>query len=174
MFSLLTSLGPQYETFTTTMLKPQRPTYTQLISQLQNLDHRRNRFSNQSDVSPSPLTPHLAFYGQQQKQIRNFTPRNQNNSFTSTGHGFQAQQPRSQTQGYSGSPNTQQRRPPPPGERRMTTAERDLYRDVICQYCDKPGHIAKICWWLPKKAKHNNELPQALAALTQDNSIIDT
>ena len=56
----------------------------------------------------------------------------------------------------------------------MTTAERDLYHDAICQYCDKPGHIAKICWWLPKKAKQNNELPQALATLTLDNSIIDT
>ena len=88
VFCLLTSLGPQYETFTTTMLKPPRPTYTELISQFQNLDHHQNWFSTQFDASLSPLTPHLAFYGQQQKQIRNFTPRNQNNSFTSTGRGF--------------------------------------------------------------------------------------
>ncbi|KAL5739496.1 hypothetical protein ACOSQ2_028676 [Xanthoceras sorbifolium] len=63
VFCLLTSLGPQYETFTTTMLKPPRPTYSKLISQLQNLDQRRNWFSNQSDASLSQLTPHLAFYG---------------------------------------------------------------------------------------------------------------
>jgi len=64
-FCLLTSLGPQYETLTTTMLKPLRPTYFKLISQLQNLDQRRNYFSNQSDASLSQLTPHLAFYGRQ-------------------------------------------------------------------------------------------------------------
>lgn len=56
----------------------------------------------------------------------------------------------------------------------MTAAERDLYRDAICQYCNKPGHIAKICWWIPKKTNQDNELPQALAALTLDNSIVDT
>ena len=32
VFCLLTSLGPQYETFTTTMLKPPRPSYSKLIS----------------------------------------------------------------------------------------------------------------------------------------------
>lgn len=56
----------------------------------------------------------------------------------------------------------------------MTAAERDLYRDAICQYCNKLGHIAKICWWIPKKTNQDNELPQALAALTLDNSIVDT
>ena len=89
VFCLLTSLGPQYETFTTTMLKPPRPTYTELVSQLQNLDHRRTWFTNHSDVSLFSLTPHLAFYGQQQKPMCN--PMNQKNSFSSAGRGFQAQ-----------------------------------------------------------------------------------
>jgi len=40
VFCLLTSLGPQYETFTTTMLKPPRPSYSELVSQLQSLDQR--------------------------------------------------------------------------------------------------------------------------------------
>ena len=71
VFCLLTSLGPQYETFTTTMLKPPRPSYSELVSQLQNLDQRRNWFSNQSDVSISQLSSHVAFYGQQQKQSQN-------------------------------------------------------------------------------------------------------
>ena len=75
---------------------------------------------------------------------------NQKNSFSSAGRGFQAQQSRTQPQIHS---DAQQHRPPPPGERRMTTTERDLYRDAICQYCDKPGHVAKIYWWLPKKIK---------------------
>ena len=34
IFCLLTSLGPQYETFTTTMLKSPRPSYSKLISHL--------------------------------------------------------------------------------------------------------------------------------------------
>ena len=169
VFCLLTSLGPQYETFTTTMLKPPRPTYTELVSQLQNLDHRRTWFTNHSDVSSSSLTPHLAFYGQQQKPMRNTI--SQKNSFSSAGRGFQAQQSRTQPQICL---DAQQRKPPPPGERRMTTTERDLYRDAICQYCDKPGHVAKICWWLPKKTKQSHDLPQALAALTLDNSVVDT
>ena len=74
----------------------------------------------------------------------------------------------------NGIPVAQQRRPPPPGERRMTTTERDLYRNDTCQYCGKIGHIAKICWWIPKRAIQHNEVPQALAALTLDNSITET
>lgn len=37
----------------------------------------------------------------------------------------------------------------------------------------KVGHIAKICWWLPKRS-HLNEIPHALAAFTLDNAIFDT
>ncbi|KAG5233062.1 Retrovirus-related polyprotein from transposon [Salix suchowensis] len=66
VFCLLTSLGPHYETFTTTMLKPPRPSYTELISQLQSLDQRRNWFSNQSDITAPSPTHQLAFYGQHQ------------------------------------------------------------------------------------------------------------
>ena len=173
VFCLLTSLGPQYETFTTTMLKPPRPTYTELTSQLQNLDQRRNWFSNQTDTPFTHLTPHLAFYGQQQRQPFNTAIRNRNTTFNSSGRGFQAQQARNQNQSYS-TATIQPRRPPPPGERRMTTAERDLYRNETCQYCGKTGHTAKICWWIPKRGTQNDEIPQALAALTLDNSITES
>ncbi|KAA8525210.1 hypothetical protein F0562_006926 [Nyssa sinensis] len=88
--------------------------------------------------------------------------------FTSNGRGFQAQQQR------DSSSSTSQCRPPPPGERRMTPAERDKYREQQCQYCGMMGHIAKICWWVPKKPIQQDEIPQALAALTLDNTIIDT
>lgn len=37
-FSFLTSLSPQYETFTTTMLKPPRPSSSELVLQLQSRD----------------------------------------------------------------------------------------------------------------------------------------
>jgi hypothetical protein len=68
VFYLLTSFGPQYKNFTTTMLKPPRPSYTELVSQIQNLDQQRSWFSSHSDTTNSPFSPQLAFYGQQQQQ----------------------------------------------------------------------------------------------------------
>jgi hypothetical protein len=90
VFCLLTSLGPQYETFTTTMLKPPRPSYSELVSQLQSLDQRRNWFSNQPTNS---FTPQLAFYGQRHQRSQQHSSRNHGNkqSFISTGRGFYAQ-----------------------------------------------------------------------------------
>ncbi|KAJ0080713.1 hypothetical protein Patl1_10265 [Pistacia atlantica] len=66
------------------------------------------------------------------------------------------------------------RRPPPPDERRMTPAERDKYREQQCQYCGMTGHVAKICWWVPKKPTQQDEIPQALVALTLDTTIANT
>lgn len=133
VFCLFTSLGPQYETFTTTMLKPPRPMYSELVSQLQNFDQRRNWFSNHIDVPASTFTHRMAFYGQQQQQQRlqsnssGYHGPSQN--FTSNGRGFQAHQQRDSNHGYNNSFSaTPQRRPPPPGERRMTPAKRDKYR----------------------------------------------
>jgi len=57
----------------------------------------------------------------------------------------------------------------------MNQTERDLYREDKCQYCGTMGHIAKIYWWIPKqKTTHDSEIPQALAALTLDNTVVDT
>lgn len=89
VFCLLTSLGPQYETFTTIMLKPPRPSYTELISQLQNFDQRRSWFSSQSNSAFDLLTPHVAFYGQHQKQSPLVSSNRGSNSFS--GRDFQAQ-----------------------------------------------------------------------------------
>ncbi|XP_027358813.1 ABC transporter B family member 15-like [Abrus precatorius] len=36
------------------------------------------------------------------------------------------------------------------------------------------GHRAKICWWVPKKPAQSDDIPQALAALTLDNTIAET
>jgi len=134
IFCLLTSLGSQYETFITTMLKPPRPSYTKLISQLQSLDQRCNWFSTQNTPA---LTPSMAFYGQQQPRYpqSSITYQGHNKQqFTSTGRGFQAQQPNDQNHGYSPSQSThtQHRRPPPPGQRRMTSDDRNLYRKEKC------------------------------------------
>ncbi|KAG4910072.1 hypothetical protein JHK85_056942 [Glycine max] len=70
-FYLLTSLWQEYETFKTTMLKPARPSYSELISQLQSHDRRCNWFSNHSIVHNSSA-PQVAFYDeQQQSRTRN-------------------------------------------------------------------------------------------------------
>ena len=56
----------------------------------------------------------------------------------------------------------------------MTPAKRDLYHEEKCQYCGMVGHIAKICWWVPKRPTKQDDIPQALAALTLDNTIAKT
>ena len=35
------------------------------------------------------------------------------------------------------------------------------------------GHIAKICWWVPKRPTQQDDIPQALATLTLDNTIAE-
>ncbi|KAG5060635.1 hypothetical protein JHK87_001664 [Glycine soja] len=118
----LVAIGKLYETFTTTMLKPPRPSYFELISQLQSHDQRRNWFSNHSNVHNSSA-PQVAFYGKPQRS-RQFSSQHQGNSqtFTSIEKGFQAQHPRNQNK-IQTLISTQQRRPPPPGQRHMTPAE---------------------------------------------------
>ena len=56
----------------------------------------------------------------------------------------------------------------------MMRAERDLYREEKCQYCGMMGHIAKICWWVPKRPMQQDDISQALAALTLDNTVAET
>jgi hypothetical protein len=43
----------------------------------------------------------------------------------------------------------------------MTQTERDNFLNEKCQYCRTEGHIAKICWWIPKKSFNNQEIPHA-------------
>ncbi|XP_037496992.1 uncharacterized protein LOC110010077 isoform X2 [Jatropha curcas] len=164
VYNLLTSLGPQFETFTTTMLKPPRPTYTELIAHLQNHDQRRTWFANNGSPPLSVHSPHLAFYTQQQKSSQSSGARSNRPNFSSVGRGFQAQT----SPAYTGQP----RRPAPLGKRRMTAAKRELYQNETCQICIKKGHIAKICWWYSPSSS-SNDLPQALATLTLDNTIAD-
>ena len=56
----------------------------------------------------------------------------------------------------------------------MTLVERNLYRNEKCQYYGTTGHIAKICWWVPKKSTKLDDIPQALAALSLDNTVAET
>ena len=86
VFCLLTSLGPQYETLTTTMLKPLRPSYFELVSQLQGLDQRKNWFSNHANATMhSPLK--WPSTDNSNKDIHNL-PHDIKQKFTSIGRGF--------------------------------------------------------------------------------------
>jgi hypothetical protein len=152
------------------MLKPPRRSYTKFVSQLQNLDQRRNWFSSHSDTTNSPFSPQLALYGQQQHHLP-YRHHNNSHKFSFNGRGFQAQQ--TQDEGKNGH-TPQQRRSPPLGERHMTLVERTLYHNEKCQYCGTTCHIAKICWWVPKKSTELDDIPQALATLTLDNTVAET
>jgi hypothetical protein len=168
VFCLLTSLGPQYENFTTTMLKPPRPSYSELVSQLQNFDQRRTWFSSHTDITNTQFPQQLAFYGQQQQrhQQRTQQPSSARSTyqFTSSGRGFQAQQSRDQNRRYFNPTQQpiQQRRPPPPGERRMTQTERDLYVKTNANIVAQPvtllkyagGYLNKILLRTLKSHKH--------------------
>lgn len=167
VFYLLTSLGSTYEHFATTMLKPPLPLYKDVVSQLQNLDQRRIWISSTGNtvLILSILTWHSLPNKVEQEETQVSPSLLREEDLRPAARGNQP------TQNKSGG----QRRPPPPGERWMTQNERDLYRTERCQYCGTQGHIAKICWWIPKKSEPTNlALPQAFAALTLDTSVIET
>ncbi|KAF5448006.1 hypothetical protein F2P56_033514 [Juglans regia] len=87
VFSLLNGLGAQYEPFTTTMLKPPMPSYTEIIPLLQGYEIL---------TTLHEINPTFAFYGQQTgTSIFNDhcgggrgDGRAQPRSFTSRGQGF--------------------------------------------------------------------------------------
>ena len=86
VFCFLTSLGPQYETFTTTMLKPPRPSYSELVSQLQSLD--QYKIGSQTMQMPPMHSPlKWPSTDNNNKDIHN-PPHDIKQNFTSIGRGF--------------------------------------------------------------------------------------
>jgi len=106
-----------------------------------------------------------------------------NHQFTSKGRGFHATNNSFQYSTFAGNnsgsqPSSQRNnnhvsRPPPPSKRRTTLTKKEVYKNEYCQLCGRHSHIAKICWSLPEQSS-NDELPQALAALTMDTTIANT
>lgn len=87
MFYLLIGLGHEYESFVTTMLKPSRPTYSELVSQLQS--HEIIRTINSDSVTGT--NHNMVFMVQcQVGRGRNFPRKGKysSNQFTSKGNGF--------------------------------------------------------------------------------------
>lgn len=143
VFALLTNLGPAFEAFSTTMLKPPVPSYAEVIPLLQS-----HALRIQSHV-PSAVNHASAFYGE---RTSNGGRRNQkrggNGSFTSRGKGF------TQT---ANRPSKQPSDKPDHNNNR--------YSKPTCQICRKPGHIALKCWSRFDNSFQPNDIPQALAAL---------
>ncbi|EPS58321.1 hypothetical protein M569_16494, partial [Genlisea aurea] len=167
VYCLLNSLGPSYDSFATSMLKDPRPTFRDLIPQLQSFEMRRQLNDEFQQQQFSTLNP-MAYITEQRQRTNQ--PR-----FTSNRRGFQAQT-RRPTDPTSPTPQTQNRDLPSSSQRRrMTPGERELYKNETCQICDVPGHIAKICWYLrgPQAAAVEEKLPPALANLTLDNSLTE-
>lgn len=96
VFSLPTILGAKYESFTTTMLKPHRPIYTELVSLLQRCEDRQKLVYHQWNNSSFSLL------GQKQhpQQYTSTNQRSQNH-FNSNSHGFLAHNQNFNNQKYS-------------------------------------------------------------------------
>ena len=128
------------------MLKPPRPSYSELVTQLQNLDQRRSWFSNHIDV-PTSSTPQTAFYGQQQQRFQQpssgYVAINKN--LHPLEEDFRHNNVEKKNHAYSDNPTSpsQQRRPPPPGARHMTPAKRDLYKhaSIVARWVILPKYV---------------------------------
>ncbi|KAF5471292.1 hypothetical protein F2P56_011735 [Juglans regia] len=145
VFSLLNSLGVQYEGFTTAMLKPPMPSYAEVVPLLRSFDIRHK-------LHATELSNHVAFYGNKQKgssySNHKGSSRNTNTTFSSKGKGF----PHQNNRGSGGTSHTAANGGPPQ-----------------CQICNKFGHHALKCWHRFDKAFQDNDIPEALAALTINN-----
>lgn len=84
VFWILSGLGPKYESFATTMPKPQVPSYVDLIPLLQSHELRSSRHESESSNHS------MAFYGQQSGggNKNNNNNRKGGQYFTSKGKGF--------------------------------------------------------------------------------------
>ncbi|GKV50857.1 hypothetical protein SLEP1_g57540 [Rubroshorea leprosula] len=151
VFWFLQGLGPSYENFVTTMLKPPVPSYKELIPLVKSHDSR-NRHHN-------PLPLQMAFLTQKTEQ-RNYYKKKGNgqNWFNSKGKGFiqtsADNKPRASFKLNAGNLGSI--------ETKATTSK----PDVVCQICNKHGHATLKCFNRFNHAFQANDIPQALAAMT--------
>lgn len=85
-YSLLTNLGPKYESFATIMLKPHIPLYTKVVSHLESFE----QWNSWIEASNSPHMHSMDNAIKISKQQNYNNRSHQNNQFTSKGRGFQA------------------------------------------------------------------------------------
>ena len=122
VYSLLANLGPKYESFTTIMLKPPMPSYSEIVSLLLGFEQRNSWI--EASHSPSYAFYEQCNHEQQQHNHNNRSPHN--HQFTSKGRGFHATNNSFQYSNFAGNnsgsqPSSQRNnnrvsRPPPPGK----------------------------------------------------------
>ncbi|KAF7149901.1 hypothetical protein RHSIM_Rhsim02G0228300 [Rhododendron simsii] len=171
VFQLLHGLGPKYDNFTTTMLKPPMPSFTDLIPMLHNHELRNKKIFKEEPVHT------MAFVGHQQNgggprfnggRNRNWNQRGntqngQYQNFSSKGKGFIQTSPQVGPRKPHVTTESPQGKSKPQENRRGGA--------IICQICDKGGHDALHCWQRFNHAYQPHEVPQALAAMTLESPI---
>ena len=145
VFHLLRGLGPDYNPFTTTMLRPPIPSYQSILPQLINYDTRTTEL-------PKSLTP--AFYANHnskqtsKRHSQPSKPRPNRASFTSKGRGF--------------TPHSSSLNAAKPTHHPTTS--------VRCQICKGGNHDALSCPHRFNHAYQPESISPALAALTLQDS----
>lgn len=153
VFCLLKGLGPNYDSFTTSMLKPPIPSYTDLIPLLQSHEAIKQAHVPHHYTHPKQTE---AFVGQRFSEGNGCAGANRSNNrqFTSNGRGFIQTGHNPSRHGTNFRPNnggqSQDRQSQPKHQVRNSTEfpkpTQKGGTQITCQICDKPGHGALKCW----------------------------
>ncbi|KAK2972647.1 hypothetical protein RJ640_003025 [Escallonia rubra] len=148
VFWLLSGLGPKYESFATTMLKPPVPSYADLIPLLQSHELRNRGHQSES------FNHSMVYYSQRTSNgTKNSNKKGGNSYFTSKGKGFLQ------------TGQSQFRSSFPPQSQPKNNAANPEGHPQICQICNKKGHEALKCWHRFNHSFQATDIPKALAAM---------
>ncbi|KAK2989204.1 hypothetical protein RJ640_001433 [Escallonia rubra] len=148
VFWLLSGLGPKYESFATTMLKPHVPSYAELIPLLQSHELRNKGHQSES------FNHSMVYYSQRTSNgTKNSNKKGGNSYFTSKGKGFLQ------------TGQSQFRSSFPPQSQPKNNAANPEGHPQICQICNKKGHEALKCWHRFNHSFQATDIPKALAAM---------
>ncbi|KAJ1377724.1 Winged helix-like DNA-binding domain superfamily [Sesbania bispinosa] len=137
-------LGPDYNSFTTIMLRPPIPSYYSVLPRLVNYDTGINYLQRTSSTSAFYTTRDSRSHSRKQQQSTK--PRSSRQQFTSKGRGF--------------TPHTNAT----PGNSKAPT--KAFNHPVICQICKGKNHDALACPQRYNHAFQSKSLSPALAAMT--------
>ncbi|KAG8379883.1 hypothetical protein BUALT_Bualt07G0135600 [Buddleja alternifolia] len=152
---MLQGLGPRYESFVTTMMKPPVPSYNEIIQLLQSFEARYH-FHNPDN---SPL---VSFYAHKTNGGSYKKKENGSNHFNSKGKGFYSNGNRnSGTSNFNAGFGRDESK----NQSGQTRASKPQDGKVSCQICGRNNHTALECYHRFNHAYQAKDIPQALAAL---------
>ncbi|KAI8523278.1 hypothetical protein RHMOL_Rhmol13G0060800 [Rhododendron molle] len=167
-FWLLQGLGPpQYESFTTTMLKPPMPSFNVFIPLLRSYETRMGLYDSDIQVGAQQ---NIAFSGQK-NNAKNRTKFFQGQDFfSSEGKGFA----KSRQNGRNANGDSQHRQG---GRGDNCSYKNDSdscgKQSVICQICSTTGHSAFKCDNRFNFSNQPEDIPQVLVSSTADVPIVE-